>query len=191
MSSEIQWHTEKKKLKDLKELENNPRTISPRAYEQLQNALKIGNFKPLIADIDGVILGGNQKYKALLEKHGEDYEVEVSIPERKLTEEEKKDVVILDNKHMGEDDPDVLADEFAASLEKFGFVDVIESVESDVNEFEQFDVAVESRKLVIFVFKSKEDQQRVLDILCSDTNNIDGEVLLKFLDENYGNSSSE
>lgn len=183
MSSKIEWHTEKKKLKDLKELENNPRIISPRAYEQLQNALKIGNFKPLIADIDGVILGGNQKYKVLLEKYGEDYEVEVSIPERKLTKEERNDVVILDNKHMGEDDPDALADEFAESLEKFGFVDVIESMASDTNEFEQFDVATEERKLIIFIFKTKTEQQEALKKLESKTNNIDGEVLLNLLGE--------
>lgn len=186
----IQWHTEKRKLKDLKELENNPRTISSKAYEQLQNALKIGNFKPLIADKDGVILGGNQKYKALLEEYGEDYEVEVSVPERKLTKAERNDVVILDNKHMGEDDPDTLAEEFAESLEKFGFVDVIESMDSDVGEFEQFDTAVESRKLVIFVFETKEDQQKVLDILESNTTNIDGRVLLNFLENCHGDSSS-
>lgn len=181
MSSEIKWHTEIKKLKDLKELDNNPRTITPRAYEQLQKALKIGNFKPLIADADGVILGGNQKYKVLLEKYGDEYEVEVSMPERKLTESEQKDVVILDNKHMGEDDPDKLADEFAESLEKFGFVDVIESVESDTNEFEQFDVATEERKLIIFVFKTKAEQQEALEKLEADTNNLDGEVLLNLL----------
>lgn len=183
MSREIQWHTEKRKLKDLKELENNPRTITPKGYEQLQKALKIGNFKPLIADADGVILGGNQKYKVLLEKYGEDYEVEVSVPERKLTESEQKDVVVLDNRHMGEDDPDALADEFAESLERFGFVDVIESIESDVNEFEQFDVATEERKLIIFVFKTKEEQQKALKKLESKTNNIDGEVLLNLLGE--------
>ena len=60
----IQWHTEKRKLKDLKELENNPRTITSKAYEQLQNALKIGNFKPLIADKDGVTPLGHARKKA-------------------------------------------------------------------------------------------------------------------------------
>lgn len=164
MSSEIQWHTEKKKLKDLKELENNPRTISPRAYEQLQNALKIGNFKPLIADIDGVILGGNQKYKALLEKYGEDYEVEVSIPERKLTEDEQKDVIILDNKHMGEDDPNKLADDFAKSLEKFGFADVIDEIIPEETEIDT--EIVEDTGLLVFKLK-RQDYMRALELLAN------------------------
>lgn len=164
MSSKIEWHTEKKKLKDLKELENNPRIISPRAYEQLQNALKIGNFKPLIADIDGVILGGNQKYKVLLEKYGEDYEVEVSIPERKLTESEQKDIVILDNKHMGEDNPDALADQFAESLEKFGFADVIDEVVPEETEIDM--EMIKDMGLLVFRLK-RQDYMKALELLAN------------------------
>lgn len=164
MSTEIKWHTEKKKLKDLKELENNPRVISPKAYEQLQNAMKIGNFKPLIADLDGVILGGNQKYKVLLEQYGEDYEVEVSVPERKLTREERNDVVILDNKHMGEDDPNKLADEFAQSLEKFGFVDATEEIEEQGEEIDT--ELLEDNGLLVFKLK-RQDYLRALELLAN------------------------
>lgn len=118
---EIKWHTERRKLGDLKELENNPRTITTEAYNSLKRQLAIGNFKPLIADLDGVILGGNQKYKILLEKYGADYEVEVSVPERKLTSSERGDVVILDNQHSGEDDLAKIAEDYANSWNKFGF----------------------------------------------------------------------
>ena len=179
----IQWHTEKRKLKDLKELENNPRTITSKAYEQLQNALKIGNFKPLIADKDGVILGGNQKYKALLEEHGEDYEVEVSIPERKLTKAERNDVVILDNKHMGEDDPDTLAEEFAESLEKFGFVDVMEEVEQgDEIDTQTF----EDNGLLVFKLK-RSDYLLALELLANAVEKTESEsneeCIMKLLEE--------
>ncbi len=174
----IRWNTEKRKLKELAELENNPRYITQKGFEELGKDLdRVGNFRPLVIDTDNTILAGNQRYRQLLEKFGSDYEVEVTVPERKLTEDERKKVVILDNKHRGSDDYDMLANEYAEVLEDLGFVDVIENTGSDVGEFEQFETDDDERVLIVFVFKSKEERKAVLEKLGQQTNNLDGEIL--------------
>lgn len=179
----IKWTTEKRKLKDLSLLENNPRYITPKGFEKLGKDLdEMGNFRPLITDTEGTILGGNQRYKQLLEKFGEDFEVEVSYPDRELSEEEKKKVIISDNKHRGEDDFEVLGEFYAETIADLGFVDVIESPDSDVEEFEQFDLP-EGRVLIVFVFDNKEDRGMVLEKLEQDSNNVKGEVLVKLLED--------
>ena len=122
----IEWHTEKRKLSDLKLLENNPRKIDDKDFEKLgEDIEEMGNFRPLIIDTENVILGGNQRYKQLLEKYGDDFEVEVSLPDRKLSEEERKKIIIIDNTHRGDWDLDILGEEFGNILEDLGFGDLI------------------------------------------------------------------
>jgi site-specific DNA-methyltransferase (adenine-specific) len=115
--SEVNWKTETRKLADLKPLENNPRTITKEAIDKLITDLDdVGEFKPLIIDIDGTILGGNMRYE--VKKRKGDIDTLVSIPSRKLTEEERKKIVLLDNTHRGEFDIDILANEFQEMLEE-------------------------------------------------------------------------
>ena len=131
----MEWKTVKKRLSELKPLENNPRKISNENLERLGRDMEnLGNFRPLVCDTDLTVLAGNQRYKKLLEKYGGGYEVEVSIPEKQLTEKQKKDVVILDNKHRGEDDIDVLMSEYKDTLEGLGFDDLIPEPVLEVKE---------------------------------------------------------
>ncbi len=52
----------------LKEYERNPRNITEDGMNRLKKQIKkLGQYKPLIVTPDGVILGGNMRYKALLE----------------------------------------------------------------------------------------------------------------------------
>ena len=103
----MKWKLEKRKLGELKQLENNPRIITKEGLERLKKDIEdedLGDFKPVfVIDTNNIILAGNQKYKIYLEKYGKDQEVNVSIPEKELTEKQKKRVIILDNKHRGED----------------------------------------------------------------------------------------
>ena len=122
----IEWHTEKRKLSDLKLLENNPRKIDDKDFEKLgEDIEEMGNFRPLIIDTENVILGGNQRYKQLLKKYGDDFEVEVSLPDRKLSKEERKKIIIIDNTHRGDWDLDILGEDFGDILEDLGFGDLI------------------------------------------------------------------
>lgn len=140
----MKWKTEKKKLSDLKPLENNPREISPENKQLLENDIKrLGNFRPLVVDTDDVILAGNQRYNALLKQYGKDHEVEVSLPDKKLTEKERKEVVILDNRHRGKDVVEILAEEYNDILEDLQFIQVepvdVDEMWEGMPEFESND----------------------------------------------------
>ena len=101
----MKWHTEVRKVSDLKNWEDNPRTISNEAYKELKKSINdLGNFEPLVINTDGTVLAGNQRLKIHAERG--DTEVEVSVPERELTPEEVKKIGIISNRHSGEWDMD-------------------------------------------------------------------------------------
>lgn len=127
------WHTEVRKISELKNWESNPRTISEESYKTLKKSIgDLGNFEPLVINIDGTVLAGNQRLR--VHKEQGDTEVEVSVPERELTEEEIKKIGIISNRHSGEWDMDKLANEFEDVLEELGFDDLMPEVELDVKE---------------------------------------------------------
>lgn len=125
----LNWKIEKRKLKDLKLLDNNPRVITKEGIDKLKKSIEnLGDFKPvLVCDTDGVILAGNQKYRILVEKYGNDFEVNISIPEKPLTDKERKSVIIEDNKHQGSDDYDILANEYEDVLNELGYNNLLPS----------------------------------------------------------------
>lgn len=127
------WHTEIRKISELKNWEDNPRTISKEAYQELKESIDdLGNFEPLVVNVDGTVIAGNQRLRVHIENG--DSEVEVSVPERELTEEEIKKIGIISNRHSGEWDMDKLANEFEDVLEELGFGDLMPEVELDVKE---------------------------------------------------------
>lgn len=129
----MEWHTETRKISELKNWESNPRVISEESYKELKESIgSLGNFEPLVINIDGTVLAGNQRLRVAKEKG--DKEVEVSVPERELTEEEIKKIGIISNRHSGEWDMDKLANEFEDILEDLGFDDLLPEVELEVKE---------------------------------------------------------
>lgn len=129
----MNWHTETRKISELKNWESNPRVISEESYKELKESIgSLGNFEPLVINIDGTVLAGNQRLRVAKEKG--DKEVEVSVPERELTEEEIKKIGIISNRHSGEWDMDKLANEFEDILEELGFDDLLPEVELEVKE---------------------------------------------------------
>ena len=129
----MEWHTETRKISELKNWESNPRVISEESYKELKESIgSLGNFEPLVINVDGTVLAGNQRLRVAKEKG--DKEVEVSVPERELTEEEVKKIGIISNRHSGEWDMDKLANEFEDILEELGFDDLLPEVELEVKE---------------------------------------------------------
>lgn len=107
----IEWKTEKRKITELKNWEDNPRTITEEEYKKLEESVKkLGNFQPLVANIDGTVLSGNQRLR-LAVANG-DIDIEVSIPNRKLSTKEASEVGIVANTHSGQWDMDKLANNF-------------------------------------------------------------------------------
>ena len=144
----MKWHTEVRKISELKSWEDNPRTITDEEYNKLKGSIdELGNFDPLVIDTDGTVLAGNQRLRIYLERGIK--EVEVSVPERKLTDKEIKKIGVLSNKHSGEWDMDRLAEGFEDILGEMGAEDLIledinfddiEGTENREKKFREMDV---------------------------------------------------
>jgi len=61
-----QLKIEYRKISELTEWADNPRSINGEAYERLKDQIvKLGMYKPLIVDQNNTILGGNMRFKAI------------------------------------------------------------------------------------------------------------------------------
>jgi len=180
----MNWHTETRKISELKNWESNPRTISEENFDELVSSIDdLGNFEPLVIDIDGTVIAGNQRLR-VAQKLGQT-EVEVSVPERKLTEQEIKKIGVISNRHSGEWDMDKLANEFEDVLTELGFDDLMsvsyedKNKEININDFED-------KGMLIFRLP-QEDYMLALQLLAnavekteSDTNE---ECIMKLLQQ--------
>ena len=84
----------------------NPRIIKDAKFRLLVENIKafplMLKYRPIIYDEDGMILGGDKRFKALIElKYNEVPDEWVRCVDD-LTEEEKRKFIILDNAHFGE-----------------------------------------------------------------------------------------
>lgn len=108
----INWTPKLQKISSLKEWENNPRTITGEALERLKNRITERGFHDVVkVDSENVILSGTQRRKAL-EGLGIT-EVWTMVPDRKLTDRERKIIVLESNRNEGEDDWKKLKEYFA------------------------------------------------------------------------------
>lgn len=142
----INWHLEKRKISELKNWDKNPRTISEKAFKELEQSVDtLGNFEPLVINVDGTVIAGNQRLR--LETKKGNNEVDVYVPERELTEEEIKKIGVISNRHSGEWDMDILANEFEDILKDLnidlgvttleGFGENFELKDGDKTPFQQ------------------------------------------------------
>lgn len=129
----IKWHLEQRKISELKNWEKNPRTISEKAFKELEKSVDaLGNFEPLVINIDGTVIAGNQRLRLEMKKGNN--EVDVYVPERELSEEEIKKIGVISNRHSGEWDMDILANEFEDILKELNFDDLLPEVVMEVSE---------------------------------------------------------
>jgi DNA modification methylase len=114
------WHIEKRKVADLKNWDENPRTITPEAFEKLKDRIRKRGFHDVVKiDIDDTILSGNQRKRALLDLNIE--EVATIVPNRKLTEEERIAVALESNREDGTWNWDQMANFDEEILKEVGF----------------------------------------------------------------------
>lgn len=129
----IKWHLEQRKISELKNWEKNPRTISEKAFKELEKSVDaLGNFEPLVINIDGTVIAGNQRLRLEMKKGNN--EVDVYVPERELSEEEIKKIGVISNRHSGDWDMDILANEFDDVLKDLGFDDLLPELVMEVSE---------------------------------------------------------
>ena len=89
------------KLSELKLNENNPRTITKRALNELKQSIrkysKFLELRPIIIDDDGTIIAGNMRYRALKELGYDEVPDSWVRYASQLTEKEKKAFMLIDN----------------------------------------------------------------------------------------------
>lgn len=124
MSDPINWTQQRKRLGDLTPWPRNPRQIkTPQAKRLLASVQEFGQVETLAIGPDGDIYNGHQRLAVLMERYGADYEVDVRVSSRPLTEKEREKLTVYLHKGAaGEWNFDTLANEFDVDeLIEWGF----------------------------------------------------------------------
>ena len=113
------------KINEIHTNKDNPKFIRDERFEKLKKSIeefpKMMKLRPIIVDNAGMILGGNMRYKALVELGYKEIPDEWVKRAEELTEEERKRFVIVDNIGFGQWDWDLLANEWdEIELEEWG-----------------------------------------------------------------------
>lgn len=160
-----------RKLKELKKLPNNPRTILDDDFKRLcasvQNNADYFKARPLIlSDRTGelVIIAGNQRYEAA--KRLKLQEVPTHLIEH-LTEDREREIIIRDNVANGQWDFDAIANEWSdLPLEDWGLsVPGFETVEGESGESSDEGINYQSQYGVIVMCGNETEQQAVFEKL--------------------------
>jgi len=115
--------TEKVKISDLIPNEINPRKIKEiekrKLWERLQ---KFGMIGIPVRDANGSLLSGHQRCQVYLSYGLGDKEIDVRTATRKLTDDEIREIMLIENTHAGEFDIEKLFAEFDdyVNLDDFG-----------------------------------------------------------------------
>ena len=149
----IKWQEASIKLSQLKEYTHNPRKITKEMLDKLASHIKEdGYHQRIIVDNDYTIIGGHQRKKALyMAGYDDETEIEVLIPNKKLTLEEIERLNIRDNISFGEYDFDLLKANFSLpSLKEYGLdSDLIRALQKDADKaiLDQEEVEVDNLNL--------------------------------------------
>ena len=148
------WTNEKRKLSDLKPWQRNPRQIKDKQAKLLAESFNdFGQVETIAISASGDIYNGHQRLSVLAGKHGMDYEIDVRVSSRDLTEKERERLTVyLHRGATGEWNFDELANWDMSELLTWGFeegdfpFDVAPAVEAGTDTEPQIDKAEELRQ---------------------------------------------
>ncbi len=185
------WTNEKRKVNDLIPYEKNPRKLTEKQKEFLQKSLTKFNLMSIpTINTDNTIISGHQRVKILQLLGRGNEEIDVRVPNRKLTEAEMREANLLDNKtqELGEWDFDLLKDFDVNLLKDVGFSDTElgipdvefdeppETVSKNLEELqniknqrkksnEQTIEKTDTEKYLVIVFKNRSEKEKLLSRL--------------------------
>lgn len=122
----ITWANEKRKLSQLQPWPRNPRQITKDQAKRLVESFnEFGQVETIAVGPDNSVYNGHQRLNVLMDQHGPDYEVEVRVASRPLTEKEREKLTVFLHKGAaGSWNFDTLANEFEfGDLIDWGFSD--------------------------------------------------------------------
>lgn len=133
----LTWKAEKRKVKDLVHFDRNPRKITASAMEKLKERIQKRGFHDVVKlDTDNTILSGNMRTDALIQLGIT--EVNVLVPDRALTPEEREAVVLESNRNDGTWDDEMLVTFDSEVLLDVGFdsteVDTMHAEDDDAED---------------------------------------------------------
>ena len=110
----ITWSNQRRKLSELVPWERNPRQITDKQAKRLEESFEqFGQVEIIAIGPGNEIYNGHQRLKVLSQKYGSNYEVDVRVASRALTEKEREKLTIFLHKGAAGDwNFDVLANEF-------------------------------------------------------------------------------
>lgn len=113
---QLTWTNEKRTLRSLTPWERNPRYIKDAQAERLLESFnEFGQVLPICIDPRGDILDGHQRRSVIgaADEYGLDYEVDVRVSSRELTERERQKLTVyLHQGATGSFDFEMLANDF-------------------------------------------------------------------------------
>lgn len=126
------------KITELKPNKANPRTIKDDKFrklvESIQDFPKMMALRPIVIDADGTILGGNMRYRALVELGYKEIPDGWVKRASDLTDDEKRRFIIEDNVPFGQWDWDALGNDWdEGELEDWG-LDVWQPMDEQTEE---------------------------------------------------------
>lgn len=154
-------------LSKLKLNPDNPRTIDKVNFERLKASIgtnpKFLEYRPIVINKDFMILGGNQRFKALKELGFKDIPSSWVKQADDWTEQEEEDFELLDNSHFGKWDFDALSCQFdVEELEAFNIImpdlSLIDDVEDEVKE-----ASLPSIRVTFFNIEDMEAARQVIE----------------------------
>ncbi len=166
--------TEKVKVSNLIPSVKNPRKIKAEEKRKLWERLqKYGLISIPVRDADGTLLGGTQRCELLRQYGFGDIEIDVRTATRKLSEEELREVMIIENQHAGEFDMEKLKEEFDEflNLDDFGIMleeagaQIAEMVETDEPEMPIVPKFSEKYSAVVIVCTNEIDENNLFEKL--------------------------
>lgn len=180
----LAWRTEKRLVKNLLPYEKNPRTISEKQIEDLKKSLRKFNLVEIPAiDTDGRIIAGHQRIKVLQLLGRGNEEIDVRIPNRKLTKKEYEQYLLTSNAVGGDWDFEKLRSFDIDLLLDIGFdEDDLTAIWDDHLEAEDDDFDIEKALSEIRETRTKTGdiyQLGMHRLICGDTT--DPEVLRRLL----------
>ena len=153
--AKLSWKTEKRLIKDLMLSDINPRKISKEQKEALTKSLEKFNLADIpVLNTDNTIISGNQRLQILYDLGKGNEEIDVRVPNRKLSDAELKEYMLIANTHAGV---------FDAELLEVHFSDI--NIEFEVPVFEE-----PKSKTRTVITGSTMEKQFFLNIRCADEN---------------------
>jgi len=159
--------------------ESNPRQIKDDRFKKLIKSIrefpKMLELRPIVIDDDGTILGGNMRFRALLELGYKEIPDSWVRKASELTDEEKQRFIIEDNVPFGEWDWEKLANEWDDKLlEEWGVELPTISNEVEAHE-DDYEIPDEIKTDIVLgdLFEFQKDGKTLHRLLCGDSTDSD------------------